>query len=148
MPRLRVIDLETTGMEPPAEIVEFGRADVVADGVRVTIERPMTRLYRPLNGIPPEALAVHHITEADFTADTPVCTPDRLRLAVWGGSAPDVLVAHNAEFEQKFILPFGKHKGAVWADAPVDYLEWMVGQADMDADAIWHARRELARRKG
>ena len=232
MTRLRVIDLETTGMEPPAEIVEFGRADVAVDGDRVTIERPMARLYRPLHGIPPEAMAVHHITEAEFADDTAVCTPDRLRLAVWGGSAPDVRVAHNAEFEQTFItpaasdalpwtctykaalyvwpdaprhsnqvlrywrglkldpglampphragpdtwvtahllkdllgfasidqmiawtaeprpmptLPFGKHKGAAWADAPLDYLEWMVRQTDMDADAIWHARRELARR--
>ena len=233
MTRLRVIDLETTGMEPPAEIIEFGRADVVANGVEVSIERPMARLYRPLNGIAPEAMAVHHITEADFVEDTPVCTLERLRLAVWGGSPPDALVAHNAEFEQKFIttaasdalpwictykvalhvwpeaprhtnqvlrywrglkldpdlampphragpdtwvtahllkdllglasidsmiawtreprpmptLPLGKHRGASWADVPLDYLDWMVRQTDMDADAIWHARQEFARRK-
>lgn len=232
MTRFRVIDLETTGVTPPAEIIEFGRADVLAEAGDARIERPMTRLYRPLHGIPPEAMAVHHITEAEIGADAPVCTADRLRLAVWGGAAPDVLVAHNAAFEQLFIpvaatgslpwlctykaalhvwpeapghsnqvlrywrgldldsalaapphragpdawvtahllvdllaqasaeqmiawtaqprpvpaIPFGKHKGLPWPDAPLDYLQWMQRQADMDPDILWHAAQELARR--
>lgn len=126
--RLRVIDIETTGMAPPAEIIEFGRSDVVSGGDGLNIERPMARLYRPLNGIPPETMAVHHITEADFNADTPVCSEDRLRMAVWGGEKPDVLVAHNCEFERSFIpsavtehLPWIctlKVALRVWPDAP------------------------------
>jgi exodeoxyribonuclease X len=193
----------------------------------------MARLYRPLNGIPPETMAVHHITEADFDADTPVCTEERLRKAVWGGESPDVLVAHNCDFERSFVtdaatdglpwictykvalriwpdapghsnqvlrywrglnldpvrampphragpdawvtahlltellkaspleqmiawttepkllpkVPFGKHRGASWPDVPSDYLQWMVGQRDMDADTIWCAQQELDRRK-
>ncbi len=232
MTRLRVIDLETTGTEPPAEIIEFGRADVVIHESRAEVERPLSRLYRPLHGIPPETMAVHHIIEADFTDETPVCTPDRLRLAVWGGSAPDVLVAHSCDFERQFVteaatdnlpwictykvalhvwpqaprhsnqvlrywrglnldlalsmpphragpdawvtahllaelvkeasvdqmiawtkepkmlpnIPFGKHRGVVWADAPLDYLQWMARQSDMDQDVVWNATRELARR--
>ena len=73
-------------------------------------------------------MAVHHITEADFTPDSPVCTEDRLRLAVWGGAKPSALVAHNCDFERLFIpetitgdLPWiCTHKVAlrVWADAP------------------------------
>jgi len=63
----------------------------------------MARLYRPLNGIPSETMAVHHITEADFTPDTPVCTEDRLRLAVWGRAKPSALVAHNCDFGRLFI---------------------------------------------
>lgn len=233
MTLLRVIDIETTGMAPPAEIIEFGRVDVVSEGETWRIDRPMARLYRPLNGIPPETKAVHHITEADFGADTPVCTPERLRLAIWGGAKPDILVAHNSDFERVFIttaatdnipwictlkvalriwpdapghsnqvlrywreldldaalampphragpdawvtahlltellkeasieqmiawtaeprllpkVPFGKHRGTRWADVPIDYLRWMVGQSDMDPDATWCARQELARRK-
>lgn len=186
----------------------------------------------PLNGIPPETKAVHHITKVDFAEDTPVCTPDRLRLAVWGGAPPDVLAAHNCEFERQFItenatdslpwictlkaalhvwpaaprhsnqvlrywrdltidpalampphragpdayvtgrlleellqfcsieqmiawtkepklmptIPFGKHRGLAWSEPPLDYLRWMVGQSDMDADVIWNARQELERR--
>ncbi len=234
MPRLRVVDIETTGTEPPAEIIEFGRADVVLDGSSYRIERPMARLYRPINGIPPETMAVHHITEDDFDLQSPACSEERLRQAVWGGAAPDVLVAHNCEFEQQFVtevvtdslpwictykvalrvwpeaprhsnqvlrywrglkleaelampphragpdawvtanilvellslasisemitwtkepkllptIPFGKHRGLSWADAPQDYLQWMVRQSDMDTDAIWNAQRELARRTG
>jgi exodeoxyribonuclease X len=230
--RLRVIDLETTGIEPPAEIIEFGRADVIAEAGVCRIERPMARLYRPLNGIPPETMAVHHITEADFNANTPVCTPDRLHRAVWGGAAPDILVAHNCAFERQFVteavtatlpwictlkvalhvwpdapkhsnqvlrywrglvldhvhampphragpdawvtahlmaefvqiasfdqmiawtteprnlsvVPFGKHRGSKWAEAPIDYLRWMVRQTDMDGDALACAERELHRR--
>jgi len=126
--RLRVIDIETTGMEPPAEIIEFGRVDVVSSGTGSVIEPPMSRLYRPLLGIPPETMAVHHICEDDFDAGTPVCSPDRLRLAVWGGRSPDILVAHNCDFERKFItaeiteaLPWiCTYKAAlrVWPEAP------------------------------
>lgn len=231
--RLRVIDIETTGEAPPAEIIEVGRTDVVGDAGAWRIERPMARLYRPLHGIPPETMAVHHLTEEIIGPDAPVCTPDKLRLAIWGGEAPDALVAHNSSFEQSFIpealtsplpwictykvalrvwpdaprhsnqvlrywrglrldadlampphraapdayvtaniligllqsasvkqmiawtgepkllptIPMGKHRGAKWPDAPADYLEWMVRQADMDADVKWNAKRELERRK-
>lgn len=232
MTRLRIIDLETTGTEPPAEIIEFGRVDVESGSGGIAVEKPMARLYRPLHGIPPETMAVHHITEADFTADTPVCTSDRLRLAVWGGPRPDILVAHLCEFERRFVteaatddlpwictykvalrvwpeaprhsnqvlrywrqlrldpglampphragpdawvtahlladllkvatveqmiawtrepkllpnIPIGKHRGTPWADAPLDYLQWMVRQTDMDQDTVWNAKRELVRR--
>ena len=230
--RLRVIDIETTGAAPPAEIIEFGRVDVVRTGNAWVVERPMARLYRPLGAIPPETMAVHHITEADFTPNTPVCTLERLQQAIWGGERPDVLVAHNCAFEQLFLqgtapaglpwictykvalhvwpeaprhsnqvlrywrglkleaalampphragpdayvsaqlltellgsasveqmvqwtsqpkrlptLPFGKHRGLPWPEVPLDYLQWMARQADMDADAIWCAQQEVARR--
>lgn len=232
--RIRVIDLETTGLAPPAEIIEFGRVDVVIQNGDPTVGRPMARLYRPLHGIPPETMAVHHITPADFNEETPVCTPERLQQAVWGGERPDVLAAHNYEFERKFVteaatdqlawictfksalhvwpdapghtnqvlrywrgltldrtlafpphragpdayvtacllvellkfasieqmitwskeprpmpvIPFGMHKGKPWAEAPLDYLQWMLRQSDMEADLLWHARQELDRRAG
>ena len=66
MTRIRVIDLETTGLEPPAEIIEFGRSDLVWGAAGAVIEDPQAWLYRPLNGIPPDNMAVHHITEDDF----------------------------------------------------------------------------------
>lgn len=125
---LRVIDLETSGFAPPAEIIEIGRVDVTVEGGVWQIGHPTARLYRPLNGIPPEAKAIHHITEANFEANTPVCTEDRLRTAVWDGARPDVFVSHNSEFERAFIpdgitggLPWiCTYKAAlrVWPDAP------------------------------
>ena len=231
--RLRVIDIETTGQAPPAEIIEFGRVDVTGQGDGAwRTEKPFARLYRPLHGIPPETMAVHHLTEAIIGPGAPVCDDERLRAAVWAGGAPDVLVAHNSEFEQMFVpaaitdplpwictykaalrvwpeaprhsnqvlrywrglsldaalampphraapdayvtaqlliellksasveemvawtkeprllptIPFGKHRGVKWADAPMDYLEWVARQGDMDADVVWNARREIARR--
>ncbi len=234
MIRLRVIDLESTGTEPPAEIIEFGRVDVVVEESGATVEAPLSWLYRPLRGIPPETKAVHHITEADFGPDTPACTPEHLHAAVWSGSAPAAFVAHSCAFEQQFVtatttgqlpwictykvamhvwpdaprhsnqvlrywrnltldnalampphragpdawvtahllaelarlasfdqmvawtnqprpmptLTFGKHRGLTWSQVPGDYLDWMVRQADMDADTAWHARQELTRRVG
>jgi exodeoxyribonuclease X len=228
----RVIDIETTGLAPPCEIIEIGRVDVIVEGDRVRIEKPKARLYRPLHGIPPETMAIHHITEADFDADTPVCSEERMKLAIWAGATPDALVAHNSAFEQSFIpasvtgelpwicthklalrvwpeapqhsnqvlrywrgltldaelampphragpdawvtahllaelareataeqmiawsaqpkqlptIPFGKHRGTKWQEAPVDYLRWMARQGDMDADALACAHQELARR--
>jgi exodeoxyribonuclease X len=44
-------------------------------------------------------------------------------------------------------VPFGKHRGTVWADVPIDYLQWMIGQREMDRDATWCAKQELERRK-
>jgi exodeoxyribonuclease X len=233
MTRIRVIDLETTGLAPPAEIIEIGRSDLVWGADGPMIENPLAWLYRPLNGIPPENMAVHHITEDDFGPNAPACTSDRLRAAIFHLSAPEILVAHNCEFERQFITPevtgaipwictlkvalrvwpdaprhsnqvlrywrgmkldharampphragpdawvtahiladlaqfasfdemiawtnepkllptmtFGKHRGAGWDSIPIDYLQWMSGQADMDADVLWNARREIARRQ-
>ena len=41
--RLRVIDIETTGTQPPAEIIEFGRVDVVYDGAVAVVELSRTK---------------------------------------------------------------------------------------------------------
>lgn len=47
------------------------------------------------------------------------------------------------------LLPrvtFGKHRGKRWEEVPTDYLEWMVGQKDMDSDAKANARHHLKQR--
>ena len=128
MTRLRVIDLETTGTEPPAEIIEFGRVDVEIGPADTMVEPPLAWLYRPLRGIPPETMAVHHITEADFRPETPVCTPEYLHSAVSSGPTPAALVAHSCAFERQFVteattgaIPWiCTYKVAmhVWPDAP------------------------------
>ncbi len=49
--------------------------------------------------------------------------------------------------QQPSLLPgaikFGKHKGVAWADAPRDYLEWIVFKSDMDEDAKFTAKHWL-----
>lgn len=42
-------------------------------------------------------------------------------------------------------LRFGKHKGVPLAEVPADYLEWLVAEPGMDADAVFTARHHLAR---
>lgn len=129
MTRMRVIDLETTGNAPPAEVIEFARVDVLVDeSGAAAAETPVSQLFRPLHGIPPEAMAVHHLTEASFDAAMPNATPNLLREAMLTAPSPDILVAHNAEFEQAFLaealgdaVPWVcTYKVAlhVWPDAP------------------------------
>lgn len=113
MLRLRVIDLETTGMAPPAEVIEIGFADVEVSSRGIRISPPSARLFRPIGPIPPETMAVHHITEADIPADAPSGTIQQLRAAIWQSPTPDVLVAHNCEFERKFITE-AVTDGAPW----------------------------------
>jgi exodeoxyribonuclease X len=43
-------------------------------------------------------------------------------------------------------ITFGKHKGTRWPDVPTDYLHWMTRQKDMNADAVFCANEEIARR--
>ena len=43
-------------------------------------------------------------------------------------------------------LRFGRHKGMRVREVPTDYLIWMVGEPDMDADARFTATHELRRR--
>lgn len=100
---LRVVDIETTGLAPPAEIIEIGRVDVVGDGSEWVIQRPFSRLYKSLRGIPPETKAVHHITEDDLPQDAAPCSAELLRAAALNPSKPDALVAHNCAFERLFI---------------------------------------------
>ena len=228
--RLRVVDLETTGGDRAAEIIEVGIVDVVPDGAGWTALPPVTKLFRPRGEISVHAMAVHHLTPDDFGPDDPHC--DEYALREMFARPADVMVAHAANFERGFIadtahgglpwvctvrsakavwpqapghsnqvlrywrqlrldpalanpahragpdawvtahllidllkeatveqmiqwtreprrldkIPFGKHRGSRWADAPADYLRWMAGQSDMDADVVAAARQELERR--
>ena len=58
------------------------------------------------------------------------------------------LIAWTAEPRRLDRIPFGKHRGRPWSEAPDDYLRWMAGQGDMDAEVVAAARQELTRRSG
>ena len=58
------------------------------------------------------------------------------------------MISWTAGPKQYPTIPFGKHRGLAWTQAPGDYLKWMVAQADMDQDAILCAKKELQRRRG
>lgn len=44
-------------------------------------------------------------------------------------------------------LRFGRHKGVPIRDVPTDYLEWLVSEPEMNADAVFTARRQLSLRQ-
>lgn len=226
---VRVIDFETTGVEPPCHPVEVAAIDLDTERRRFTIVGS-TRIKPPIP-IPPDARAIHHISDAEVEnaptlaevlpryLDTvgiediaalaahnmnfdgqfigepihsPVCTlrcsyvlfPDapsyaNAALVYWlqdqgkaAGFDPTIAgTTHRAwgdayttacllremltlrsldelieMTEHPVLLPkltFGKHKGLRYEDAPLDYLQWMLRQPDMDADRLFTARHYL-----
>ena len=108
---LRVVDLESTGFEPPeAAICEIGYVDVLALGRDLAgapadwqvIPTLWGHLVDPGHPIPPITSAVHHIVDEDVRG-----------AATWKESiegllspnepAISALVAHSAKFERLFI---------------------------------------------
>lgn len=118
---LRVIDFETTGIEPPeAVVIEMGYSDLqLVDGEWAVLP-PVSTLFGA-ETVPPETRAVHHISQAEI-AGLPAFDPAAMVMGCIGVSA---FVAHNYAFEALFI---GEHslptictlKAAlrVWPDAP------------------------------
>lgn len=224
MTMIRVIDLETTGMTAEDAVCEVGWQDYVP-GSATLMQDAGSALVDPGRPIPPEAMAVHHIRDADV-AGAPTKEEAFARLM----EGADVFAAHNAAFERQFfgggdkpwictlkaarrvwpeapghgnqvlrywldlaaapdraspahragpdayvtalllnaliakgvtiddlirwtgepsLLPritFGKHRGLKWSEAPIDYLDWIVGKSEMDEDVKFTARHELKRR--
>lgn len=116
---IRVIDFETTGMEPPAaEVCEVGICDLNLEAKEV--HRPINWLCR-VGAMPPEVRAVHHISLAECADQAPFDAAEMFAHA-WG--MPDAMAAHNAEFETKFfdspVPVICTYKAAlrVWPHAP------------------------------
>ncbi len=90
-------DLETTGIQPDTDaIVEIGAVRFI-DGLP---QPPFSALVNPQRKIPPDAIAVHGITDAEV-ADKPPVRDHMAPLAEYCGDLP--MVAHNARFDFKFL---------------------------------------------
>lgn len=119
---LRVIDFETTGMEPPAEVVEVGYCDLIGDDGAWEVGQPVSWLCR-VDAIPPETRAVHHISLADVAG---LRTFGQTRSQMFDGTPLlSAFAAHNFAFEEQFIGEHGvltictlKAALRVWPDAP------------------------------
>jgi len=135
----RVIDYETTGTpeDADAEIIEFGRIDV--DLATRQIGNAWTSLCCPRGPIPAVVKAVHHITEVDVR-DAPQAR--ELWEPFFDGCGPnDILVAHNAKFEQHFHAGDGRpwidtYKVArvVFPDAPTHSNQGLRYLLDLPVD--------------
>ena len=149
---IRIIDLETTGIDSTDHVVEVGSVDLLPDG---SIGKYQEYLIKPPCPIPAEARAVHHISDEDVAQAKPwdtVCSTffDR-------GNCLDLVAfaAHNAAFDQQWLPPdllgnlplICTYKAAVhiWPDAPRHTNQvlryWL--NLDMDRSLADRAHRAL-----
>jgi exodeoxyribonuclease X len=151
---IRVVDLETTGFEPPNHTVcEIGWCDLLynnRDGVRDAKQWKIvpggSMLVSPGRPIPPEASAVHHLTDQDVAKAAPW---KHCASAVFGSrKKPGEIVAfaaHEARFERQWCtdeITGGRpwictYKCAlrVWPKAPAhsnQALRYWLKPADLD----------------
>lgn len=94
---IRVIDFETTGLPPGAAVCEVGWCDIdVANGGLIGV--PVAHLTDPGRPMPPEARAVHHISDFECAGEP---SADSIFLRMSDGA--DIFAAHNAAFEREFF---------------------------------------------
>lgn len=123
MSKIRVIDFETSAMEPPeARVIEVGTCDLTQDFAGWTVHEPKSYLCGGVASIEPGARAAHHISLGDIAAHEPF--DPRAMQGDADESGVVVFAAHNAEFETKFFAPttpiICTYKAAlrIWPDAP------------------------------
>ena len=93
-----VLDTETTGLEPGEHrIVEIGALELIN---HVPTGRTYHQYINPCRSMPPEAEAIHGITEA-FLADKPFFEDIAGAFVDFIGDG--TLVIHNAKFDMKFL---------------------------------------------
>jgi len=121
----RVIDVETTGFAPPAEVIEIGWHDVLSrfnaepgSGPVPDIIASGAVLAKPTAPIPPETSAIHHLIERDFLnagSYAEALAKATAKTFNWIG-ARLILVAHNAAMERQWLeQPFSMaHPEAAW----------------------------------
>lgn len=102
MPRIRVIDFETTGLKPPAEVIEVGFSDVIGGPGEWSVTDPISWLCGVKDN-PPEVRAVHHIQTREVEGFEPFDTPEARQQIT--GDAPDIYAAHNYDFEAQWLNP-------------------------------------------
>lgn len=103
----RVVDFETSGFHPEAEVLELGVVDSYVEAPKVLAGAGV--LFRNTQPIPPGARAVHHITAA-MVAHEPTWEEARhiawaLRPQQLAGEPPPFrfLAAHQADFEKRWV---------------------------------------------
>lgn len=103
LPSLLAADTETTGDQPEDQIVEAAMIEY-----RHGVARRWRSLITPRVPVKPEARAAHHLTDAELD-DAPLLTAVLASYEGWLPRERDdlVLVAHNVEFDHKFLSDAG-----------------------------------------
>lgn len=142
MSLIRCVDVETTGMEPPAEVCEVGWCDYDAADSRIFSH--CSGLHR-VASMPPEVRAIHHIALADTLGEPPFDAAAFVANAVAAGVV--AFAAHNMAFEAQWLGDAGglhlvcTYKVAlrIWPAAPAHNLGtlryWLEDQGKLTCDA-------------
>lgn len=166
--KITVVDFETTGVPTDEDkshrVIEVGYSLVSIEGDDVIVDAPVSFLVNPKRPIPPESMAVHHITDAMVARDGITIEEAFRHLS---GTSPDYWVAHNIDCEKAFFggadIPWlctYKTAVRVWPDAPGhsnNVLRYWLGldldpayalpahRAGPDAYVTAHLLREIVR---
>jgi len=126
MPLIRVIDLETNGMEASDAVLEAGWCDLIPEGDAWLIDEPGGRLFGLDGPLKPDARAVHHITPEEIAGRAPFSAQALANEATAADAI--ILSAHAWHFEGQWLTPevlgqlrplcTWKAALRVWPDAP------------------------------
>lgn len=100
-PRIRVLDTETSGLEPTDKVCEIGWTDLTKTDAGWIIGPTSSTLCR-VEVMPPQARAIHHIS-AEETHGFPAFDPDALWLKA-AAEGVDVVAAHNIAFDMAHLV--------------------------------------------
>lgn len=78
--------------------------------------------------------------------DSYVCAMLMQRILQDGSATIEQMVKWSKGPPLLHRVTFGKHKGMLWDDLPVDYLQWIANKSDMDAGTKANARHRLKQR--
>lgn len=136
MVKFVALDLETSGFQEDAEVLELGATYQRGDAFGC-----WTRMFRNERPIPPAARAVHHIWPEDVAAWPTFLEDGDHAMRDLVPEDAEFVVAHSAEYEQRFLgdkvrgLPWVcTYKCAlrVWPDAPTHsnagLMYWLMDQ--------------------
>lgn len=119
---IRVLDLETSGLAPPAGVVECAYCDLrLDDSTGWQVAGGSAWLCDPGHPIPPEVSAIHHIIDADVRGKPPFETVCR---QLFEGATDELVAvaAHNNRFDRQWLVDdligarrwIDTYRGALW----------------------------------
>ncbi len=130
------IDAETTGLEKKDRICALGMIEEEGETVRT-----LYSLIRPPKRIPPEAMAVHHITNEAVQDAPPYEASDTARRLSELNRPETILVGHNLAFDLQMLAK----EGLTWQGGMIDTLKCvkhLIG-GEIDRFSLQFLRYEL-----
>jgi len=126
-----VIDVETTGLEPSDRICSAG---IIAG------ETTHYELVHPGKKIPPQASAIHHITN-EMVQEAPSFGQSAIYDTIASLNIPEnILISHNAPFELSML----QKEGIAWQGSVIDTLKCAQSlMDDLEGYALQFLRYEL-----